>query len=102
VTTYELETGGGYTAGGMATAGMSVAVTGTHPNLYVMADLTDSEWAAAFTAGPCEWSALYINSGGKPLLTYHDFGATKTGGGGTFKVIWDTNGAYRIKITQAA
>jgi hypothetical protein len=93
-------TGTGYTKDGAA----MTLIDATYGAGYVVMDAADTKWST-FSAGPCEWAEVTKNLGAPttdPLFSFHDFGGAKTGGGGDFTVVWDTNGVARITITAAA
>jgi hypothetical protein len=96
----ELAAGSGYTKDGATVAAITVAYSAT----YVVFDATDTKWST-FSAGPVEWAEVYKYLGvpaSDPLFSFHDFGGAKTGGGGDFTVVWDSNGVARLAITAAA
>ena len=98
----ELATDKGYTAGGDVMVLIDAAITGTDPTVYAKYDAQDTVIAAPVTAGPCRYAIVYVNASTKPLWSFHDYGADKTGGGGTFTTQYDANGVSRIQITDAA
>jgi hypothetical protein len=96
----ELAAGSGYTKDG----GSVTLIDAAYGAGYVVMDAADTKWTT-FSAGPCEWAEVYKYLGAPttdPLFSFHDFGGAKTGGGGDFTVVWDTNGVARITVTAAA
>jgi len=96
----ELGAGSGYTKDG----GTVTLIDAAYGATYVVFDAADTKWST-FSAGPCEWAMTYkgpSTPATDPLFSFHDFGGGKTGGGGDFTVVWDTNGVARLAITAAA
>ena len=97
--TNELTTGGGYTAGGVALAGKTLAYdTGTN---QARLDANDASWSnATFTA---RHAITWKNTAGAnttdPLISDVDFGADESVASGTFTIQWDATGIGNITYT---
>lgn len=97
----EVANGNGYTTGGAALSGKSVAqssmtVSFTHNNV---------QWTATGAGFTARYAITYNNTpaaaADKQLLWYVNFGQNESAsGGGTFTVQTNSNGAARITVTQ--
>ena len=92
ITTNELTTTGGYTAGGAA-LGTPTVTEGTTTKF----DGVDSSWGSAtFTA---RYAVLYdttVHATVNNLICCVDFGSNQTVSSGTFTIVWDTNGIITL------
>lgn len=80
-TTNEVANGSGYATGGATLTGFSVALSGS---TAVLDWTTDPSWGTAtFTA---RGAMIYNSTRTNKAVALFDFGADKTGGGGTFTV----------------
>jgi len=89
-------TGTGYTAGGLALAGIAWTYNATDNRMELTAD--PSTWDdATFTA---RYAVVYKNNGGiaatSPLLSYLDFGADRSPAAIPFTLTWHATGLLRI------
>lgn len=93
--TNEVANGLGYTTLGATLSGFTVSLSG---DTAVLDWTTDPSWATAtFTA---RGAMIYNSTRSNKALAIWDFGADKTGGGGTFTLVFPTpdaaNGLLRL------
>lgn len=95
--TNEIASSGGYTAGGVTVAATTATDTG---NDRASLTFADASWSSAtFSARGCIYVLVLGGaSSADPILGFLDFGATRTGGGGTF-VATVTTPAYLTNPT---
>lgn len=91
----DLSTANGYTAGGTAVVITSSTQTGGTEK-WLVAQLTVV--TATGSVGPFRYAVLYLNSGGKPLVAWWDYGSSITlNSGDAFVVAFDqTNGVLQM------
>jgi hypothetical protein len=92
ISTNELATAGGYTAGGVAIGNPTVTQDDT--NNCATFDGNDVAWTSAtFSA---YHAALYNDTVSDNLVASIDFGGLKSVTAGTFTISWSANGIYRL------
>jgi len=89
--------GTGYTAGGQALSNKHVSRDNT--NDLAKFDADDVEWSS-ITASNVRYACVYKDTGNdatSPILCIIDFGTTYNPSGGKLKIIWGTDGIFRIR-----
>lgn len=87
----------GYTAGGMALAGESTLVD--DGNNEVQFDATNTTWAQIDNDGGQPYAAVVYESSGGQLLCYNLFTTPPTPNGGSWTIVWSTEGVFEITNT---
>lgn len=98
ITKTEVASGNGYTTGGQALTGVSVATVTTNDAKFTADTVT---WSASGGSITASYAILYNDTDtDAPPVLFIDFDGSESAGDGTdFKIIWNANGIVSFTVT---